>query len=133
MTDDTSTRFQHQPFDRPYHQIRLVRLLPNSRDGLLRCTIRHDQLGKQHVALSYVWGGPTPTRDILINDKIFTIRENLWDFLAGQIKHDRSNRSYWIDQICINQDDVVEKTAQVENHAADLQVCEESGHLAWLC
>lgn len=113
MNDEALSRFRHKPLDHPSHQIRLVKLLPKSKGGLIQCTIRHENLGKQHIALSYVWGAPTPTRDILIDGKIFTIRKNLWDFLVRQDEHDRSNRRYWIDQISINQQDVFEKNAQV--------------------
>lgn len=115
MANGTSTRFQHRPLIRTNlrRQIRLVNLLPRTEGGLIQCTIRHEDLDKRHFALSYVWGEPTPTRDILIDGKTFTIRENLWHFLARQDERDRSTRSYWIDQICINQEDVAEKNAQV--------------------
>lgn len=135
---DTSY-FIHAPLrlDRP--SMRLVELLPPSTDGPVRCSIRHttldemtaDGAGPEYTCLSYVWGPETPTRSILINDKSFTVRENLWDFLhansppADQRLLDEEGEecelevkpwfeSIWIDALCIDQRSVLERNHQVQ-------------------
>ncbi|KAJ9611315.1 hypothetical protein H2200_004499 [Cladophialophora chaetospira] len=112
--DKSPPRFQYQPLHDPERQIRLVKLSPESKNGVIQCSLRHAELNSKHVALSYVWGPPEPTRDILIDGKTFNIRDNLWQFLSHECQKRRSRKcSYWIDQISINQEDTIEKNHQV--------------------
>ena len=75
----------------------------------------HHQL--EYVALSYTWGSESPTYDIYIYgdeaaEGSFTVRQNLRDFLREMRRH-RDESWFWIDQICINQNDQEEKSWQV--------------------
>lgn len=63
-------------------------------------------------AVSYVWGDASITNDILVEGKPFTIRNNLWNFLA-QARKERFSGTLWIDAICINQADIEERNRQV--------------------
>jgi hypothetical protein len=95
------------------------------------------------VALSYVWGTDAATHEIRINDHSFLVRDNLYDLLTtlsrlavrpqdnqeyvsvAYIPAIRSNSNnslegmlwdyhLWIDAICINQADHVERASQVD-------------------
>lgn len=65
-------------------------------------------------AVSYVWGPSSVTRNILIDGKRFVVRANLWDFLA-EARREKYTCSLWIDAICINQEDIEERSSQVAN------------------
>lgn len=59
-----------------------------------------------------MWGPPTPLRHIILDGKIFPIRENLyWALIHLRLKD--KDRRIWIDGICINQNDNAEKDIQV--------------------
>ena len=82
--------------------------------------------------LSYTWGTGPRTCLILINEQRYLVRQNLWDFLsflrqcyeedgAMRLPGDRWIRPgfekcplIWIDAICIDQDNMVEKNHQVQ-------------------
>ncbi|KAI0118365.1 heterokaryon incompatibility protein-domain-containing protein [Nemania sp. FL0031] len=70
-------------------------------------------------ALSYTWGSEDTTREILINGLSFSVRLNLYRVLQKMIDSQwlRGQATigdlWWIDAICINQDDHLEKEHQV--------------------
>ena len=76
---------------------------------------------KQHIldeapaffALSYVWGTEKPTERFVIEQSVLDITLSLSIFLH-QLEARRDLRFIWIDQICINQQDDVEKAVQVK-------------------
>jgi len=105
---------------------RLLKLLP-SEDEVIRCHIDVVDLEtKPHYqALSYTWGAPTRdakakgvTQDrscsIICNGFEICITKNLFQFLrfASQ-RIEEYSECFWIDAICINQDDKVEKSSEV--------------------
>ena len=77
--------------------------------------ILHDQQQRvQYMALSYTWGAATFPRRIDINNIEFPITENLYAFF--QRFRDPNTRLYmWVDALCINQLDPIEKATQVSN------------------
>lgn len=80
-------------------------------------------------ALSYTWGVPNPTYSIIVNEQEFTIQSNLFGFL--QIYGPRHLDEYiWIDQICINQNDIAERNHQVQQMTLIYQRAKEV--LIWL-
>ena len=111
----------------PAH-IRLLRILPGEDDEDIVCNVVHQALFPTRtariedaepfafVALSYTWGLETPKREIVIEDEdrdeVFTIRENLWQFL-WHLRDRECEDFLWADAICINQDNTEEKNAQV--------------------
>ena len=66
-----------------------------------------------YIALSYVWGDPTRSHDILVDGKRLPITSNLYDALRALQKDATSEIRVWADAICINQGDSVEKSAQI--------------------
>ncbi len=106
--------FQHESLPARGRAIRLVRVLPQS-DSFIRCSIRIVELKSvPYRCLSYQWG---PTEKvhamqwIILNGKRFRVRKNLWDFLkAAEALY---NEEFWIDALCIDQANVIERNAQV--------------------
>lgn len=70
------------------------------------------QPNKYYEALSYVWGDPKFERTILCNGKVKAVTENLFSALQRLRFSDRS-RTLWVDALCINQSDNIEKTLQI--------------------
>jgi Heterokaryon incompatibility protein (HET) len=65
----------------------------------------------QYAALSYCWGPATAKHLISCNNTILGISENL--AIALTSIRSISSLPLWVDQICINQDDASERSAQV--------------------
>jgi hypothetical protein len=122
--------FRHVPLNHPW-EIRLVELLPGNEDEDVALRLRvqpgrnaadvdpsyDESLGTnlvQYIALSYTWGDPTDTVPILLNGETFHIRKNLylalWQF---RLPPGHGSLFYWIDAICINQEDAEERNTQV--------------------
>jgi hypothetical protein len=65
------------------------------------------------AALSYTWGSPdSPRRKITCNGHEFLVTKSLYGAL-GRIRDKDHPAALWIDQICINQEDKLEKNQQV--------------------
>lgn len=65
-----------------------------------------------YTALSYVWGNPAFIKPMICNGKPFFTTVNL-DIALRSLRHADVALMLWVDQICINQDDLEEKTQQV--------------------
>lgn len=94
------------------------------------------------IALSYTWGPESPVHEIQIDGENFCVRANLWEALRAirslekrSVSDDRVTQllnlkkaekrrrfttttnftpvMYWVDQICVNQEDISEKNHQV--------------------
>lgn len=65
-----------------------------------------------YAALSYVWGNAVATKTILLDGQPFPVRDNLWDFLT-RAREDGHVGFFWIDAICVNQEDIPERNHQV--------------------
>jgi hypothetical protein len=97
--------------------IRLMKILfdtPQGDSSLIACRLHVVSLrdSPSYTALSYMWGPPAPARQILLNNELFTVRENLWTFLH-QARMDRDRSLFWVDAICIDQTNNDERTHQV--------------------
>ena len=67
------------------------------------------------ATLSYVWGNERDRRDILLNGTVFSVTANLEICLRALAADNEFQDRYkiWVDAICINQDDEVERASQV--------------------
>lgn len=96
----------------PERHIRLLTLKPlqDPPSGTLD-VVSLDENPKFNV-LSYAWGAPGDTLELVCSGKILSVHENLGDFLklASERHH---QRPIWIDAICINQEDDAEKNHQI--------------------
>lgn len=66
-----------------------------------------------YEALSYVWGKPSSRHLISCNNKEFAIGQNLETALR-RLRSNSVARVVWIDAICINQDDLDERSSQLQ-------------------
>jgi hypothetical protein len=117
--------FEYEPLDRHQPSFRLLEILPRSEDGFIQCSLSHalvpeapcesDQSPDSYVTLSYTWGPPEPSSWILVNGKRFSVRLNLADFLEAAVAHHPEARHrLWVDAICIDQSNILERNHQVQ-------------------
>ncbi|KAH7383542.1 heterokaryon incompatibility protein-domain-containing protein [Cadophora sp. MPI-SDFR-AT-0126] len=99
------------------NEIRLICLQPGNTDSIV-CDLKRASLleSPSYEALSYTWELDDPTPDkhlfsITLSGRTFSVAANLYSALT----HLRQNepRILWIDAICINQDDLLERAQQV--------------------
>jgi hypothetical protein len=64
-----------------------------------------------------VWGDEEPGEWIILNQKPFWVRHNLWSFLH-YARHQQRSRWLWIDALCIDQSNVKERNHQVQQMGA---------------
>jgi len=79
--------------------------------------IDHRFLWGDYIALSYVWGDSTQSRDLILIGHKFKVTANLYEVLAQlQLDSDLSESGLHIrvDAICINQSDIKERASQVK-------------------
>ncbi|KAF1829037.1 HET-domain-containing protein, partial [Decorospora gaudefroyi] len=68
-----------------------------------------------YICLSYVWGNEDKGQHILINGETFRVRRNLYKFLEMASGKSRLLREWlWIDALCIDQSNGVERNHQVQ-------------------
>ena len=107
-----------QPTYRPLNyekaEIRLLTLAPFSADTpTLECTLSYVPLSTapRYVALSYHWGDPTITHDIVVDDRTVPVTVNL-DAALRRLQAAKVH-TVWADALCLNQADKQEKSLQV--------------------
>lgn len=74
---------------------------------------RHDW--GDYIALSYTWAPLEPRRTITLNGFLFLVTPNLFDALVLLRRSQRVQQGFklWVDAICINQNDLTERSQQV--------------------
>lgn len=94
-------------------RIRLLRYAPDSTQDQIRLQIEvFDRRTKpQYAAMSYVWGERTPRQTVGLNGSDFEVGPNLHNAL-GAMRNGLA-QWFWIDAICINQQNTVERNEQV--------------------
>lgn len=118
FTTSSASEPREAPFYNPLadsNEIRVLELQPRRDDDVIKCTLKHIDIRDQTFeALSYMWG-PENTAPIEINGKLHHVRENLWLALKQLAPKWPSQEAkfLWIGAICINQDDISEKSHQV--------------------
>jgi hypothetical protein len=110
--------FKHTPLNHTEGSIRLVRILPLLSVGrFVQCEITHTTTDASYECLSYQWGEKDPRHCILINNKLFTVQQNLFDFLehmhSGSTTLSNTSQLIYIDALCIDQSNIDEKNHQV--------------------
>ena len=118
----SATSFPEQPLGSP---------TPADSSDLISCTIAHVSLSHapEYTALSYAWGDPKQTIPILMDGAIFMATINL----EAALRHLRLPDKplvLWIDALCINQDNNLEKNEQLEQMRQIYQ--QSSAVIAWL-
>jgi hypothetical protein len=100
---------------RPQSLFRLLTLLPGDKDDNICCNLTHCSLdhAPQYEALSYTWGSPSREHRVTCNGSILRITKTLQDALVC-LRYPKEVRTLWIDQLCINQEDIEERNTQVK-------------------
>jgi hypothetical protein len=113
-SDPTTSSGLYQRLDPKKKSIRVVTLQPAvDSSAEVICTLAKTIVTSEtYTALSYVWGDETNKQAIQVNGMPLQVPRNLYSVL----KHIRSESEpilLWIDAICINQDDLDERSHQV--------------------
>ncbi|KAF4956340.1 hypothetical protein FGADI_3917 [Fusarium gaditjirri] len=117
----------YRPLNKDQREIRLLEILPNSLDGRVNCKLHTVPLTPDlyYTCISYVWGDPTVTEEIIVDGVPRLVTVTLSTALRHVKRHwteiermsdpdlDTSKFRLWADAICINQDDLTEKLHQV--------------------
>jgi hypothetical protein len=97
-------------------EIRLLLIQPAKDYGdPIRCKIRHVRLeaASEYICLSYTWGSSMRTTPIQVNGRNLKITANLEEFLRYIQVRNSVEVVFWIDAVCINQDNLTERASQV--------------------
>lgn len=101
----------------PHFKFRLVRILPAAaKDVPLQCTLEVVTLETTKVdykALSYNWGEKQSCFTIQLDGQPYLVTANL-DLALQHIRDPTEPRLFFIDALCINQNDIEEKGSQVQ-------------------
>ena len=107
--------FKYEPLETP-STLRMVLIPPtdgsrgNEKSQLILQHREFSEVRKRYYALSYVWDNPEKVHTIGLNGQDFQVTDNLIFFLR---RKRTVALAFWIDAICINQDDEIEKSEQI--------------------
>lgn len=117
---------KYTPLNVGRNQIRLIRLKPRYYQHPRRsprrvsnvavfCELEHAFRGDDisYTALSYAWGQENHPRPISVGETILNVSVNLEEALR-EVRDERNDVMLWVDQICINQEDEIERGHQVQ-------------------
>jgi len=124
--------YQNHPITNGSRDIRLLSLQPGNFIDPIKCEVRNanlDQEGLEYETLSYVWGQSAIRLSILVDDQMTEVTTNLGNALRYLRKGDKAI-ALWVDALCINQRDKVEKTHQVGMMGEIYRMC--SAVCIWL-
>jgi hypothetical protein len=107
----------YRPLDSKRNEIRLLKI--HEADGntttpnLIQCSLEHVSLvlPPPYTALSYCWGDPKITREIVLDGETFEVTTNLHDAL--QELRRQGYKTLWVDAICVNQRHIEERNQQL--------------------
>ena len=121
-------RYKYRPLLPARHSIRLIQIQPGLPGTEIHCrivdyTIRDDRASGLFEALSYVWGTTSNPSKIFVADMTsavdpnalghyLEVTSNLHEALQ-ELRDPALPRIMWIDAVCINQDDLEERSSQV--------------------
>jgi hypothetical protein len=103
----------YQPLD-PTGGIRILILEPRLKGPQILCRLILENIYRSpdYKALSYEWGSADDSKAIVLNGRVVSIRQNLW-WALWHLRGDELEMRLWIDALCINQEDAIERGHQV--------------------
>lgn len=93
-------------------QIRILEILPNATTRMKHVDLEKTSTKFKYAALSYTWGASTETFPFECESHNLPVRGNLLNALS-QLKYHVAI-PLWVDAMCINQTDEVEKMSQIQ-------------------
>jgi hypothetical protein len=105
--------FEYKRLDLHKQVFRLMKVRPRQPDGLIKVEMWHSDMLTEYRCLSYMWGKQIESHSIVLNDRVFQVRKNLYKFLDFASQH-YADEPVWIDAICIDQDNFAERSHQVQ-------------------
>lgn len=106
----------YRTLDSKKQEIRLLKLNYVYTLGILTGTFEYVSLAAdptpRYRALSYCWGPPDASRQILIHGQWVSVSRTVFEMLKT-VSTQSSNDLFWLDLLCINQECVREKNQQV--------------------
>jgi hypothetical protein len=134
-------RFKSQGYiytelDEDSREIRILTLLPGPFDAPIHIVLEPysftDESVPSYEALSYTWGQVEHPQTIWVGEDRFSkleVTDNLAKALP-YLRHEAKPRRFWIDAICINQQDLGERSSQVKRMPEIYS--QASGVVVWL-
>lgn len=123
----------YAPLNSSVPEIRVVHLLPcEDFAAPIRCQLSNRPLYSRddsYEALSYVWGAQEFVAEILLDGEPHLITRNL-EMALRYLRLPTARRTLWVDAICINQNDPVERSQQVRMMREIYANCKSD--LAWM-
>ncbi|KAF8854517.1 HET-domain-containing protein [Acephala macrosclerotiorum] len=113
-TTRNETAALYRPLDSHGKEIRLVTLQQGRSSDAIHCNLSIVSLKEvpSYQALSYAWGDPTSTVQIYLDGRPHQATTNLESALR-HLRLATASRVLWIDALCINQGDTLERNSQV--------------------
>ena len=107
------------PLNNEFEEIRVLGLRPGVDGDSIACDLitvaRYGRDELQYEAVSYVWGvhPRVPQFTITVNHLTACVGENLYRCLEA-LRYPEAIRWLWVDALCINQEDIDERSEQVQ-------------------
>jgi len=117
------------------NEIRLLRLLCGRFDSPIHIQLYHQPLQEaKYTSLSYCWGQNVSKRvEITVDYNNRCIKPSVSENLASALNHLRDQNEdliLWVDAICINQNNTMERDSQAQLMGSIYKSCEKV--IAWL-
>lgn len=105
----------YEPIDSENGEIRLVELLPGRYSDVIQINLYTKNLDDRpsYGALSYTWGTTSSSNRAIVNGCPVPVQESL-DLGLRRLRITNEPRTLWVDALCINQNDVRERSHQVQ-------------------
>ena len=105
----------YQRLDSERLQLRRLSLSPGDLHDPICGALETVSLGEypKYEALSYVWGNDMAPISMVLSGRDIPITQNL-DTALRHLRHGQLSRSLWVDAVCIDQSNVVERAEQVK-------------------
>lgn len=111
----SNSQFPYLPLSSP-GEIRLITISAGQFDDPLMCTISHRNLELyntfEYETISYCWGDAAQRKVIALNSHNISVPSSSAAALRC-VRLCHSERTVWLDAICINQNDIEERSRQV--------------------
>jgi hypothetical protein len=111
------SEFIYPPIDSTRGEIRILIVSPGTQGDDLGLSFQvlsvHDDPIGEFDAVSYRWGVPTEPLPVTIDGQPFHLTDSQKGMIED-LRYEDRNRRIWIDAICINQKDLVERGQQVQ-------------------